>query len=116
VEAFRKAYRASMEPAHVVEFLLLSADFPRSVLFALQATEHQLVRLTDEGGVGARARRLIGRLRASLEYTGVDELMGEGLHEFLDEVQAGTLAVADAVAAEYFQHRHAGGFHTVAAT
>ncbi|MBW3663745.1 MAG: alpha-E domain-containing protein [Actinobacteria bacterium] len=114
VEAFRKGYRASMQPADVVEFLLLSPDFPRSVLFAVQAAEHQLVRLSDEGGVGTRARRLVGRLRASLEYTSVDELMGEGLHGFLDEVQAGTSTLADAVASEYFQHRQAGGFHIVA--
>lgn len=113
VEAFRKHYRASMRPAHVVEFLLLSPDFPRSVLFALQAAEHQLIRLSGDA-VGARSRRLVGRVRASLEYTGVDELMADGLHEFLDEVQKGTLAVADAVAAEFFQHRHSGGFHTVA--
>ena len=36
-EAFRRRYRASMDPADVVEFLLLSRTFPRSVLYSLQA-------------------------------------------------------------------------------
>ena len=27
-EAYRKSYRATMDPAHVVEFLLLGQDFP----------------------------------------------------------------------------------------
>jgi len=38
-EAFRRRYRASMDPADVVEFLLLSRTFPRSVLFCLRAVE-----------------------------------------------------------------------------
>jgi uncharacterized alpha-E superfamily protein len=41
-EAYRRRYRASMDPADVVEFLLLEPDLPRSVLFCLRAARHQL--------------------------------------------------------------------------
>lgn len=115
LEAYRKSYRTSMEPSHVVEFLLLSRDFPRSVLFALMSAEHQLVRLSPDAE-HARPRRRVGRLRSELEYTSVDELLESGLYEFLDHVQEGVSAVAEAVAHTYFRHGPAGVLHKIAAS
>lgn len=112
LEAFRKHYRASMDPTEVVEFLLLSSDFPRSVRFALDTAERQLVHLG--GGSSSRAVRLLGRTRAGLQYRDVAELMEEGLHPFLDQVQAQVDAVADAVATEFFRQAPEGLMHAVA--
>ncbi len=42
LEAYRRTYRASMDPVDVVEFLLLSRTFPRSVLFCLRTAENAL--------------------------------------------------------------------------
>ncbi len=102
-EAYRKSYRARMEPAQVVEFLLLREDFPRSVLFCLRAAESGLAKLGPIGEV-TRPQRLLGRIRAELEFRDIDELLGEGLHEFLDRVQEQVWAVADAVAEQFFRH------------
>ena len=113
LEAFRKRYRASMDPSEVVEFLLLAPDFPRSVRFALETAERQLDHL---GGRTGRATRLLGRTRASLQYRDVSELMDEGLHPFLDQLQDEVAAVADAVAVEFFRQSPEGSMYAVATT
>jgi uncharacterized alpha-E superfamily protein len=102
-EAYLKSYRAQMDPAQVVEFLLFREDFPRSVLFCLRAAESGLAKLGPLGQV-TRPQRLLGRIRAELEFRDIDELLDEGLHAFLDRVQEQVWEVADAVADQFFRH------------
>lgn len=114
-EAFRKTHR-QMDPANVVEFLLLSAQFPRAVLYCLRSADVQLS-ILGEGAPGAgRARRLLGRLRAEVEFRNVDELVAAGLDGFLSSVQDGVREIAMAVADEFFRHTQSGALRTVAAS
>lgn len=113
-EAFRKTHR-QMDAASVVEFLLLSADFPRSVLYCLRSADLQLAVLGDDApGTGA-ARRALGRLRAGVEYRNVEELLDEGLGDFLAQIQEAVRAIASAIGKEFFRHTLSGSLHTVAA-
>jgi uncharacterized alpha-E superfamily protein len=102
-EAYRKAHRASMEPANVLDFLLFSRTFPRSVLFCLLRAEADLGRLGPADGPLPLCHRLLGRIRSELEYRDVEEVLDHGLHSFLDVLQEGVRQVAEAVAAEYFR-------------
>ena len=70
LEAYARAFGAEITPARVLELLVLSPDFPRSVLFCLRAAETQLGAL--EGGVATPSlRRALSRMRAELEYQDV---------------------------------------------
>ncbi|MDX1659175.1 MAG: alpha-E domain-containing protein [Nitriliruptorales bacterium] len=113
-EAFRRTYRSSMDPEHVLEFLLLAPQFPRSVLFCLQAAESYLqqVEAADRQG---RARRQLGQVRSTVEFAHAGELLAAGLHGFLEDLLDGIARVSDAVADEFFRHTPAGGLHIVAA-
>ena len=102
-EAYRKSYKARMDPKHVVEFLLLDDDIPRSLFFCLRAAEGGLNRLVAPGQF-TRPQRLLGRLRADLEFRQIDELLAEGLQDFLDRVEQDVWSVADAVADQFFHH------------
>lgn len=113
-EAYRRAYRASMDPSDVVEFLLLSPTFPRSVLFCLRAAEHELSRLAPSTNGLTRPQRLIGRLRADLEFQDVSELLGGDVHRFLDDVQAEVGRVAGAVADQFFRDASTQQLHELA--
>jgi uncharacterized alpha-E superfamily protein len=113
-EAYRRRYRASMDPADVVEFLLLAPDLPRSVLFGLTSACHQLEALS--AGAPSRAGRRLGRLAAQLQYRDVTELFELGLDELLEEVQTGIAGVADETAAEFFRHDPGGSLRAVAST
>jgi uncharacterized alpha-E superfamily protein len=103
LEAFRKAHSASMTPAHVVEFLLLSPTFPRSVLYCLRSAEEMLAEL-DVPGRLTRAQRVLGRLRADLEYVEVAELMDGRLDAFLDGVSESVRKVSELVALQFFRN------------
>jgi len=110
-EAYRRRYRASMDPVDVAEFLLLAPDLPRSVLYCLLAASAQVDELC--GGVSSPAARRLGRVTASLQYRDVSELFDIGLHEFLDQVQVEIGLVTEAVAAEFFRHHPDGSMHAI---
>jgi uncharacterized alpha-E superfamily protein len=85
LEAYCRHYTADVRPERVTEFLLLSADFPRSVRFAaarIESALQALARATGRGGAG-RTERLIGRLHASLDYGQVDEILNDDPHVYL---------------------------------
>jgi len=112
-EAFRRRYRASMDPADVVEFLLLSRTFPRSVLFCLRAVENDLARLEAGSATLARPQRILGRTRSDLEFLDTHELLQGDLHVFLDQMLNGVRQVAEAVALQYFRSAQEHDFHSL---
>ena len=104
-EAYRRVYRGSMDPADVLEFLLLSRHFPRSVLFCLRRAEHDLASLVGSDAAHlSRPERLLGRIRADLEYRDITEVLSDGVPTFLDRLQRNVRQVAEAVALEYFRN------------
>jgi uncharacterized alpha-E superfamily protein len=103
-EAYRKVHRSSMDPADVVGFLLLSRTFPRSVLFCLRRAETELAWLGGGAERLSRPERLIGRVRADLEFADITEILNGGLHTFLDQLQRSVRQVAEAVAIQYFRN------------
>jgi len=70
-EAFRKQESDQFRPARVVEYLLLDARFPRSVLFCV---ERCLRAVQEISGSSQRLERAIGRIVAELSYAEVAEL------------------------------------------
>jgi len=103
LEAFRKAHSASMTPVHVVEFLLLSPTFPRSVIYCLRSAEEMLAELGVPGRL-SRSERALGRLRADLEFVEVGELMAGRLDDFLDAVSEGVRHVSELVGIQFFRN------------
>jgi uncharacterized alpha-E superfamily protein len=88
-EAYCRRYTATLEPRRVADFLLLDAEFPRSVRFAVEQIENSLRIITRVSGRSnaGRAERLAGRLRASLYYAQVDEIVADNLRQFLENVR-----------------------------
>jgi uncharacterized alpha-E superfamily protein len=88
-EAYCQRYTADVRPERVAEFLLLSSDFPRSVRFAVDTVEASLRTVARSLGRGAPGRvdRLAGRLRASLDYSQIDEIMAESLQSYVQGIR-----------------------------
>lgn len=105
LHAYRRRYR-SLDASAVVELLLLSPTLPRSVVFSLRDAEGILGDLND---LSSRSRphalRLLGRVRAELEFADAAELCAGDLDAVLTEVETQIQEVADAVAAECFLYR-----------
>ncbi len=102
-EAYLKEHRASVDPNRVLEFLLLSPDFPRSVLFCLREAEEQLTGVVADGERVA-AQRVLGRVRAGVEYCDVAEVVASDLGGYLDELQKDIWGVGDALDVQFFKH------------
>lgn len=88
-EAYCKVYTADLRPDRIAEFLLLHANFPRSVRFAAEVVHGCLSALADftQTSKSGRANRLAGRLRAALSFDQIDEIIGDDLHRYLGDVQ-----------------------------
>lgn len=101
-EAYLKAHDAALDPTHVLEFLLLDQQFPRSVLYCLQQVETQLSLLTSEPN-RTEAERAIGQVRAKAEFCDIEAVVAGGLDQFLEELQDDIYRVAEAIDAHFFQ-------------
>jgi uncharacterized alpha-E superfamily protein len=81
-EAYCKVYTADLRPERVAEFLLLNAEFPHSVRFAVDQLRKSLGAVHEATARKPdRLDKLAGRLTAALSYTPLEEIMAN-LHEF----------------------------------
>ncbi|MEO5712617.1 MAG: alpha-E domain-containing protein [Luteolibacter sp.] len=86
------AYRASQSEITaegVVDFLIFSKDFPRSVRYCIEKVDISLHRIsgTPRGGFSNEAEREAGRLLAELDFGSTKDVFEKGLHEYLDALQ-----------------------------
>ncbi len=106
-EAYARYYSVRVEPARVVEFLLLNPIVPQSVRFAVNAAWRSLQAVAGpEIGPSANpspALRALGRLRARLDHAGVDEVFEEGLRPFLEDIQERIALVSEGVTRTYLR-------------
>lgn len=102
LEAFRREENVRVDPVGAVEYLLTNEHFPRSVLFCLREAELLAGSLGDER-VGIDTRRLLGRLRSSVEYCDLETLASGGLVGFGARMQEGFTLLHETVAAEFFR-------------
>jgi uncharacterized alpha-E superfamily protein len=98
-EAYCKVYTADLTPDRILEFLLLDAEFPHSLRFAIDNLQHALETIEGESG-RSRAeplRRLSGRLQAMLSYSSVDEILTGDVVAYLRGIQIECCAIHQAI-------------------
>jgi uncharacterized alpha-E superfamily protein len=85
---YRKSH-GRITPRGVVEFLLLHRDFPRAVQYCLLTARDSLHAIsgTPLGAFRYPPEKLLGQLCSDLSFAAVDEIIGWGLHEYVDELQ-----------------------------
>lgn len=121
-EAYHKIYRSAVRPRSVIEMLVLSPVFPRSIRFSIGQVDEALGHISSEqrGGSGEawdgtplsalgvapnEAKRAVGRLHGALAYQRVDELFASGLHDQLVDIQRQCYRIGERIDEEYFAHR-----------
>ena len=99
-EAYCKVYTADVRPAKIAEFLIFDSEFPHSIRFAVDRVQEELGASWGRAASAARraqAERLAGRLKASLDYGQVDELLAGDIDGFLRDIQASCKQIHQAV-------------------
>ncbi len=83
--------------------LLFDAEFPHSIRFAIERLTDALTRVAIGAPAARRAgcERLAGRLKASMDFGQIDELMEGTIDVFLANIRAQCQQIHDAVFAAY---------------
>jgi len=107
-----------LNPGDVARFLLLNRQFPRSILYCVSEAQLSLhsVAGTPLKSSAHQATRRLGRLQANLNYAGIEEVMEQGLHHYLDWLQRSLNDVGDAIQTGFFGYAPAPPSATTSAT
>ena len=100
-EAFTELYRAAPGARQVAELLILRDDVPRSLRSCLDEINQILASLP--GNNGRPAQRLVAELDARLRYTGIDDILAEGLHGWLSDFILQVRELANAIHSAYLE-------------
>lgn len=102
-EAYLKQARARVDPVGVVGYLLLEAEFPRSMRFSVARCLESLRWVAGGAQTGTAAERHLGRLDSDLRYMDVDDLFRRGVDRFLTDVQNTCATVGRDIHQAYFR-------------
>jgi uncharacterized alpha-E superfamily protein len=112
-EMFRKAHH-QITPRNVANFLIFDSLFPRSIRHCITKAQVCLHRIAvapggipkidgeSYGSIHNLAEKRLGRLNADLEYTDIDEVIDQGMHEYLDSLQTRLNEVDAAIGTTFF--------------
>ncbi|MFY9845433.1 MAG: alpha-E domain-containing protein [Terriglobales bacterium] len=104
-EAYCKKYTAELRPLRVAEFLLLNPEFPHSVRFSVDkvhASLRAIAELTERKA--EQPVRLAGRLRATLSFSQIDEVMASGANAYVEGVRQQCAQAHTAIHQIYFDY------------
>jgi uncharacterized alpha-E superfamily protein len=103
-EPYRRASAGQINVPNVVEYLLLNREFPRAILFCLNACLEMLDRIGEDMTAprSNSPRRALGRLAADLEYLDIQEVLGENMDPFLRGFLARLNSIGDDISRLYF--------------
>ena len=82
-EVYRKAYRDVITPERVAELLILRSDMPRSLHFCMNGVVKNLDLIANS--LSDETQRHAGMLHAQLHYARVEDILEQGLHEWLTD-------------------------------
>ena len=99
--AYRWLNAGSMDPRGIARFLILDGRFPRSLVFCYEKLRSNMGSLAREYGQETQAHQLLRDAGARLHQTGIDEILEQGLHQFIGGFIAGNQRIAEAIGADY---------------
>ncbi len=104
--SYRRLHSGRIAPSQVAGFLLLNRRFPRSVYLCVRDAESMLSELRMRYNLrhGNEAAEVLDQLRGLLSSITITEVLGNGLHEFLDLVQLRLNEVTRHIGIAYFGH------------
>ncbi|MFN2201742.1 MAG: alpha-E domain-containing protein [Caldilineaceae bacterium] len=105
-EAYCKVYTAETRLDSIAEFLLLNAEFPHSVHFAVNKMQEALIAISSATNTseGAPINRQIGRLKSTLDYDGIDDVFAHDLGDYLSTIQSQCMQIHESIYSTYVDY------------
>ena len=87
--SYRRTHGTEFTRERVLDMLLFSTDFPRSVRFCVRAADEMLhyISGTPTGQYSNQCEKLAGSLLARLNFSSTSDVLKRGLHEYIDDLQ-----------------------------
>jgi len=97
-EMYRKRYH-QITPQRVVNFLILDRFFPRAVMHCIDSANLSLHAISGSSvdSFCNLAEQRMGRLRNELAFMQTEEIISQGLHDFVDSLQTKMNRIGDAI-------------------
>jgi uncharacterized alpha-E superfamily protein len=104
-QAYCKAHTAELRPLRVAEFLLLNSRFPHSVAYSIDCVHDALTAIAELTERKAEQPvRITGRLRATLSFSQIDEIMASGAIAYVDSIRRQCAQAHTAIQQVYFDY------------
>ena len=102
-EMYRKKFRR-ITPTNVAKFLILDTEFPRSILYCVNVALESVKAITgtSTASYSNETEMFLGRLSSELNYANIEEIIEDGLHEYLDNFQLNLNNVGEKIYKTYF--------------
>nr|WP_281390030.1 alpha-E domain-containing protein [Azospirillum tabaci] len=102
--AFRRVYPRGMSPTTVAGFMMFNEGFPRSVVMCVRQIDGLLTRLKSRYTLrnGSEAMEKVDELLGALLARPIEVVIQEGLHEYLDGVQAQLCGITNEIGRAFF--------------
>ena len=105
-ELYLKTYRSGFDARNVVEQIILSPDFPRSILYSVSRLQLHFERLKGERNREAYQKIdfMIGKIHSRIKYSTVYSILEQGLHAYLISVKEDLYEVGNTLNQHYFAY------------
>lgn len=100
--AFHHVYRGDYSPWKIADFLILNADFPRSLAHSYQRIGEHLEKLARRYGTRHACHTTANDMIAHLCDTGMGEIFQGGLHEFVTDTIGVTGRLSTEIGEAYY--------------
>ncbi|CAK0740753.1 Alpha-E domain-containing protein [Azospirillaceae bacterium] len=102
--AFRRVYPRGMTSASVAGFMLFNEAFPRSVMNCMRQIAGLLMRVRSQYQLrgGNDSMEVVDLILAALEARPIDQIIQEGLHDYLDWLQLRLCDVTSGISRDFF--------------
>ena len=98
-EVYRKVYRDVITPERVAELLILRNDMPRSLHFCMNGVVKNLELIANRQS--GETQRRAGLLHAKLHYARIEDILDEGLHEWLTDFMDSIYQLGDGISRDF---------------
>lgn len=98
-ETYRKAYRDAITPKRVAELLILESKMPRSLVACLCGVVSNLQEVRNDQS--HETERLAEELYARLQSAQIEEILEEGLHQFLTRFLASIAELGNGIGRDF---------------
>ncbi|THF66477.1 alpha-E domain-containing protein [Pseudothauera nasutitermitis] len=98
-EVYRKVYRDLITPSRVAELLLLRVDMPRSIARCMKEVYTNLREVANDQS--AETERRAGELEAQLRFGRIDDIVRDGLHNYVVRLLARVQDLGNRIADDF---------------